>query len=351
MPTVSSRNNPGPILNWNAQRDVLTSGDPFSLSRGTEPGAQPSTNTGGESRPQAATNDWVSAHESPTYYGQSLVIPGYSNYAAYKSLTGWHKKHAEFRRMMEARAENKLRGIGGEEAAAYGYKPGTNVRENRARLLAETNEAKLQHQIGQANIAYGYLPTMSAARGGNVFNKALANKTVINGAIENNVGLARDASAASNTSSAEEAARQASINAAGTGMTGSSTDLSAKRRLLGAYLGGRAQTASIAGAARMAGTSAMEGERLGVIDRLKGRQSNSFDEQVANMDVLGSLREARRNILPDAIGQGIETAGANYRTGMLYNQMNTGGGARLPSLSGGTRRASGGFTSSLTGAG
>ncbi len=302
-------------------------------------GAQPSTTTGKDSRDRTIASDWTTAHTSPAYYAQALAIPGYSNYAGFKSFKSFGDKKSAWMDYKNQRAKGILSRKAGEEGMAYGYKPGSHTMESGSAWAVAQQGAKEARNAGRVNMAYGYLPAM---RDSNPYSIALNNNALIRGEIDHTAGLARDASATSNTASAEANAREASMRAAASGTVGSSMDVSNKQRVLGSYLAGRGATASATAGARMGATQGIERERLGALAAVKGRSSIDLGARVADLSTIRQLGEAQQQVVPGAIGGAISGLGDMYANNMLYATYARGG--TLPSL-GGSSKSTGGFRS------
>lgn len=238
-------------------------------------------------------------------------------------------------------------GVLGAEYVHHGQRA-----EHKAMSAQRIQEQNQQKQLNdrllrsQANInsAYGYLPAMSQFTDAQSAG-ALTNRANINNAIEQNVGLTRNSASATNIAGAEGAARQASFRAAGTGLTGSSVDTASKRRVLGGYLQGRAGVAQSAMGARMTGRNALEQQRLGLLGGLNQNTPTDYAGHAANLDLVGQLGQAQRQVYPQAIGQGIGELGNALSTGILYQNQGMQGlrSFGLPTLSGGTKKSSGGL--------
>lgn len=310
-------------------------------------GAQPSTSTGQDSRDRTIVNDWATAHQSPSYYAQALAIPGYSNYAGYKSFTNFNKNKAAWTEFKNQRARGQLRGMAGEEGLAYGYKPAAQVRKNGEMWAAAKQGAQEARNEGRVNMAYGYLPAM---RNSNPYSIALNNNALITGEIGHTAGLARDAAAESNTANAEVGAREAAMNAAQMGTVGSSMNRSAKQNVLGSFLAGRGATAAAAQGSRLAAAQGLEQERLGAIQAVRGRGAINLGQRVADISGIRQLGQAQQQVVPGAIGGAISGLGDTYANNALYATYARGqaggsnGGGGMPSLSGGSN-PSGGFFS------
>lgn len=231
--------------------------------------------------------------------------------------------------------------IAGPEGVAYGFQGGHA--RNASEVLKMRNDARTSRNVARVNMAYGHLPSM---RDNNVYATALGNNALIHGEIEHSAGLTRDATSAANVGDSEANARAASFRASESGTAGSSTDIKNRRRVLGSFLGGRATTAAATGGLRRSATNAIEQERLGTIDNVKGKSGINLGERIADLSTIRQLGEAQKQVIPSAIGQGIGDMGQLYANSMLYGQVNRGlpSNASLPSLSGGTTKASGGFT-------
>lgn len=261
---------------------------------------------------------------------------------AWSSSKKAKKAHAEFKRQQ---AQHELRGIAGEEAAAYGgWDPVHNPKANAANWAASVEQAQAARRSGQINMAYGKLPTQM--RDGRVYNTALASNAIIRGTIDRSAGMARDASAENNVAGSEAAARQASFGAAQSGLTGSTVDEDSRQNVLGGYLGGRADTALAAAGTRSAGRGAIEQERLGALETVATRGKVDFGKQVADLSTINALGQAARGIPMQAAGRAIGDMGQLYANNLLYGRMASspvygGGGASMPSLSGGSKPTGG----------
>lgn len=268
---------------------------------------------------------------APTYGDGSLGVAqkGALNAAPYTTPSG-----------AIAVPANPYSRIAGPEGVAYGFQGGHAHDGNE--VLKMRSDAQTARNVARVNMAYGYLPSM---RGNNVFAAAEGSNALIHGEIEHTAGLARDAGAATNVAGAEAGARDASFQSANTDTVGSSVALKNKQRVLGTFLGGRAGVAQATGAMRTTATNAIEQERLGTIDNVRGQSGINLGERIADLSTIRQFGEAQHQVVPQAIGQGIGDLGQLYTTQVLYDQMNRSSPTtKLPSLSGGTTKASGGYT-------
>jgi hypothetical protein len=129
-------------------------------------------------------------------------------------------------------------------------------------------------------------------------------------------------------------------------MTGGSVDKAGRKRVLGGYLAGRGNVAGAALGARMAGRNAVEGERNALLARVNRDTATDVDASVGRMNLVNQIGQAYRGIVPQAIGQVIGDAGTTVANSKLYHEQGMMGyeAFKLPSLSGGTRKTSGGLS-------
>lgn len=255
----------------------------------------------------------------------------------------------------KAAEQARLGSMAGGNAALYGYTPPKNVSIRKSEKPVQRTEARLAATRANVNLAFGELPTLDqfggdssrllAAQRSDAFGRALDNRAKIDGAIENNTALARDAAGAMNVAGAQAGALAVRRRAAATGMTGGSTDLAGRKRVLGGYLTGRGNVAGAALSARTAGRNALEGERNALLGRVNRNTATDVDASVDRMNLVNQIGQAYRGIVPQAIGQEIGKAGTTVANSKLYHEQGMMGyeAFKLPSLSTGTRKTSGGL--------
>lgn len=214
--------------------------------------------------------------------------------------------------------------------------------EYQQKLLISNMNNRVQRTKANINLGYGIAPPIAAKAD---LDTAHRNQALIDNSVERNTGLVRDSAAANNIAGAEGAAREASFSAASSGLGGSSPALSAKRRVLGGYLQGRAGVASSAMGMRVQGRNALEQERLGLLGKVNGQTETDYAGHIANLDLVSNLRQASQQVVPNTVGQGIGDLGSILSSGILYRAQGMQGlnSFALPSLSGGRQKPTGGL--------
>ncbi len=239
-------------------------------------------------------------------------------------------------------------GVLGAEYVHHGQRSAHKA-ASAQRIQEQNQQKQLNDRMlrSQANInsAYGYLPEMSKFTDAQTAG-ALANRAKIDTEVERSVGLTRDAGSAANIANSEASARMGAFRAAGSGLTGGSVDKANKRRTLGGYLQGRANVAQSAMGMRQAGRGALEQQRLGLLGGLDKNTQTDYAGHAANLGLIHSLGQAQKQVYPQMIGQAIGDAGGVVGTGVLYQNQGMQGlnAFKLPTLSGGTKKTSGGLS-------
>lgn len=177
--------------------------------------------------------------------------------------------------------------------------------EKKQKALLEAQQEAIRQEgirrdknVGKVRDIYGALPTQGEKY--RDVGKALENQSSISGAIGEQASAVRSAGQTNLTNSAQAAGASLRGSMASRGLLGSSLDDSNRQRLLGSYLGGKANLATGVADVRQGARDSLKQEQLGLEGAML--QGGDISGQISGMARVGAVNQARSALPYRAMG-------------------------------------------------